>query len=175
MAFTVQQTLGWVDAKGQQCRTKHYMTGNSYTDQATTLGNLQSAISAISNAANFSAPGVGGFPTHSGEYGTQATYGSVTDKAVMTFIDADGNIHRMTIPAPKAAIFLADGITVDTGNSDVSTYVTLITNDAAANHFVSTRGGKGFTSFAGGLRTKKPNQRKMSIFTLQGDLGGPAE
>lgn len=170
-----QQSLGYVDAKGQQTRVKFFISWDTLAHGEALVGSYDTLLTALTNAANFSAPGGFGFITKSGEYGTAAVYESVTDKAVMTFIDSAGQIHRFTIPAPKSSIFLADGITVDAGNTDVSNWVALVTNDAAAAYFISTRGGLEFASFAGGLRVKKPNQRRMTIFTLQGNLGGPAE
>lgn len=170
-----QNTLGYVDAKGEQARVRFYTSWDTLAHGEALVGSYASLLNALTNAANFSAPGGFGFLTSSGQYGTAAAYESVTDKAVMTFIDSAGQIHRFTIPAPKSGIFMADGITVNAGNTDVSNWVTLVTNDAAAAYFISTRAGLQFASFAGGLRTKKPNIRRISIFTLSSDLGEPAE
>jgi hypothetical protein len=44
---------------------------------------------------------------------TAADYPSVADEAVLVYTDAAGLVARVTILAPVAAVFLADGQTVD--------------------------------------------------------------
>jgi len=173
--FLVQQSLGYVDAKGEQARVRTFMSLDTYANGATLLGSWKAALDTLTNALAFSAPGIGGFLTESGEYGTVADYESVTDKAVMTFIDGAGQIHRATIPAPVASMFLADGITVNAADADVVTYVNVVTNTAGHAYFISSRGGLAITRFVGGLRTKKANRRRVSIFTKSGNLDEPAE
>lgn len=170
-----QISLGYVDAKGEQARVKYFLSADTDAHAVALFGSLSSAIDTLTNAQLFSAPGIGGELTQSGEYGTSAVYESVTDKAVMTFIDSAGQAHRFTIPAPKEGIFLSDGITVDRANTDVATYINLIVNGADNVYFVSTRAGLQYSSFVGGLRTKKPNRRRMTIFTKSANLDEPAE
>ena len=170
-----QLSAGYVDAKGAQGRIKSFVSVDTDTHGVTLYGAWLGFVDALTNAQLFSAPGVGGALTISGDYGTAAEFDSVTDKAVMTFIDSAGQIHRFQIPAPKAAIFLADKITVNRAQTDVAAYVNLIVNGGSNPYFMSTRGGLQFSSFAGGLRIKKPNRKRMTIFTKSGNLDEPAE
>ncbi len=176
MANTVYQvSLGFTDAKGNQARVRHFLSADSYANAAALLGQLDAALAAMSNAVITSAPGIGGILTQSGSYGTAAVYESVTDKASFTFIDSSGQLHRFSCPAPKSAIFLADEVTVDQANALVEAYIDVITNEAAAVSFVCTRAGVAILSYAGGLRTKRPNRKRVSIFTKSGNLDEPAE
>ena len=170
-----QVSGGYVDSKGAQSRVKAYISADTDVHAITQFGNWLGAVDTLTNAQLFSAPGIGGELTVSGDYGTSAEFDSVTDKAVMSFIDSAGQIHRMQIPAPKAAIFLADKITVDRAQTDVAAYINLMVNGPENVYFNSTRGGLQFSSFAGGLRTKKPNRRRTTIFTKSGNLDEPAE
>lgn len=170
-----QVSAGYVDAKGAQGRIKAYISWDTHDDGVTVFAAWIGAVSALTNAQVFSAPGIGGELTQSGDYGTSAEFDSITDKAVMTFIDSAGSIHRFQIPAPKAGIFLADKVTVNRAATDVATYVSLVVNGADNPFFLCTRGGLQFSSFAGGLRIKKPNRKRMTIFTKSGNLDEPAE
>lgn len=53
-----------------------------------------------------------------------AAFQSGADRAALVFQCADGTQVTVIIPAPKAAIFMADTETVDPTNADVATFVT---------------------------------------------------
>lgn len=170
-----QVSLGYVDAKGAQARVKYFLSADTDGHAIDLFGSLAGFVSALSNAQLFSAPGIGGELTVSGDYGAVAVYESVTDKAVFSFIDSAGQAHRYTIPAPKTGIFLADGITVNKTQTDVANYISFMLNGADNAFFPSTRGGLQFSSCPGALRTKKFNRRRMTIFTKSANLDEQAE
>jgi len=176
MSNTVtQHSLGYVDAKGNQTRMRFYISHDTVANGVAVYDDFASAINALTNGLNFSNPGFGGAPTVSGEYGAADQFESVTDQAVFTAIDAAGQIHRFMVPAPKAAIFLADLLTVNMANAAVGDYTDIITNAGSAASFISTRSGQGFASVPAGLRIKRPNRRRVSVFTKSSNLDEPAE
>lgn len=55
---------------------------------------------------------------------TAAEYRNVGQSAVLTFQCADTTMVALRIPAPKASIFLSDGVTVDLANTDIAAIIT---------------------------------------------------
>jgi hypothetical protein len=164
-----------VDAKGAQSRVKFFISVDTLAGAEAVLTAYVDALSAVTNAAQMSIPGLGGVLTTSGEYGTAAEYDSVTDVAILEAIDSAGSIHRFSIPAPKAAIFQADKIAVDFTNTDVATLVDVIVNGAEGTSFISTRSGLQFSSVPTGARVKKRNRRRYSGFTKASNLTAKAQ
>jgi hypothetical protein len=74
-----------------------------------------------------------------------AQYPSVMQQAVLTFQCADGTIAKVSLPAPKLSIFLADGQTVDAAQ-----IVAIIANCIAT---LVSNSGSPATSFIGGFLT----------------------
>lgn len=175
MAATFQVAIGYTDAKGAQSRVKNFITADTDAHALAAYTLLVNAIDPLTQATLTSAQGIGGILTISGAYGSPSLFDSVTDKLISTFIDAAGQLHRFSVPSPKSTLFLADGLTVDPANTDYVAYVNVITNFAANPGFVSTRGGLAFSSWGGGLRTKRANRKRMTVFTKDGNLTGRAE
>jgi hypothetical protein len=71
------------------------------------------------------------------------------DKAVLTFEDEDMRICSVTIAAPKAAVFLPDGKTVNSANALVADFI------AAVLSAVVTAAGVGLTKFIKGWRSRR--------------------
>jgi hypothetical protein len=170
-----RQTLSFRDAKGATARTSIWI----YYDSALSGGgrvigtNFSGAVDALSNAHAENASGpFSAFVVPA--YGTAATYIDVEDKAVLTFKHADGTLSHMSVPSPKAAIFLADGQTVDTANANVVTLVTNLTTVSGTALAVS-QGKSAYTALIGGQRHRVKTQRRMTIYTKSGDLDEPAE
>lgn len=78
-----------------------------------------------------------------------ATYQSVEDFAALLYADAGGSIVQITLPAPKASIFMADGETVDPANTDVAGITATVVG------VVITPAGNPVTNFVGGTRQKQ--------------------
>jgi len=79
-----------------------------------------------------------------------ALYPAVADYASLLFADAGGDETYINLPAPKAAIFLADGVTVDP-----AAIAAII---AAAQSEIITASLSLVTTYLGGIRRgKKPD------------------
>lgn len=76
---------------------------------------------------------------------TPGTYQTTADTARLLFQTGSGSIIRLTLPAPKVALFLADKITVDPANATVVSIV-----NAAVGH-LSDGAGSAVVSFVGGV------------------------
>lgn len=173
-----RQTFVYRDAKGETSTLRFYIdeggTGDADAVQVFAVS-LRNAISALTNAALQSANGV---LTEYGvaQYGSHSTggaYEAIEEKAVMSFQDNSGQLHRWQIPAPLIALFLADKVTIDPTNSLVTTFNNLITQAAPAVHVVS-RQDIGMANFMGGLFAARKLHRRLNIYTLTPPLT-PAE
>lgn len=128
--------MGWADAAGGSATT--IATGNA------TLAALMAALAGKSNAsvATWTEGGV----NVAAPAPVAADYISVRDQAVLIFADAAGALTQLTLPAPVASIFMADGQTVDPAQ------VTAIT--AAAIGTLVTGAGGVVTNYVGGYRRR---------------------
>lgn len=170
-----QQSAGYTDAKGFKGRVKYFVSYDNDGDGVSVSGAFVTALSACTNAVLSSAPGIGGELTISGSYGTNATYANITDVLVLEAIDSAGSIHRFSIPAPKAALFLADQVAADFSNTDLAALVNVIVNGDDNPYFISTRSGLQFSSVPVGSRVRKRNRKRITGFTKNGALSGPAQ
>lgn len=173
--ITGRQTYSFRDAKGNVAKCSLVFTWDSAhpADLATLGSSLHPLVAALSNAQLIRDAGAVFEPSDPG-YGSQATFGSAEDKAVLTFTTGSGSLHRMSIPAPKAAIFYTDAETVNAVQADVAALIAeIITGEGTA--VVTDVDGKAITGMVGGQRTRRPNQRKVNIFTLAPSESIPAE
>lgn len=164
-----KQSYTWRDAKGNTARTSFYIQGANATAQATAANAIFSTMGALTNAAFQSSSGPETAAPTEVVYGTNAAYASVEDKAVFTFQTAHGSLHRIQIPAPVAAIFLADGETVDATNTAVVAFTSAFVANACDSDGVTI----GFGAF--GIRQRRKTRRKLSIFTKDPSLSEPGE
>jgi hypothetical protein len=81
---------------------------------------------------------------------TVAPYQSVSQKAQLVFLCADGTTAGVTLVAPKLGIFLADGITVD------SSMITSLITACVGNLLSPTLSPA--TAFLSGVLGKRPSQ-----------------
>lgn len=170
MAGGQKQTITWRDAKGNTARSTFYVaSGGTLASQNTAALAIINAMAPLSNAVQQAYNGPANAPATEVVYGTNAEFASVEDKAVFTFQTATGSIHRFQIPAPIAAMFLADGETVDPANTAVVTF----TSAVVANAF--TRGDEAITFGAFGTRVRRKMHRKLTIFVKNPALSGPGE
>lgn len=173
--ITGRQNYSFRDAKGNVARTSLWFTWDTAhpADLASLASTLHPLVAALSNGQLIRDAGAILEPSNPG-YGSQATFGSAEDKAVLTFTTGSGSLHRMSIPAPKSAIFYTDAETVNQAQDDVSALVAEIVG-GETTAFVTDQDGKQITGLVGGFRTRKPNQRKVNIFTLDPAESAPAE
>ena len=107
----------------------------------------ETAVVALTNAAVLSSTfGVAttGFPA-----ATSSQYSLVTTTAVMTFNTAVGSSIQVTIPAPVAAMFGTDGVTVDRTNPLVAAFV------GAALGFLTDSAGNPASLFISGVKSSR--------------------
>lgn len=158
------------DAKGNTSRMSFFVDGQvSATAAATAQNAVTVATNALTNAVHQSSIGPKFYAPQEVVYGTNAEYASVEDKAIFTFQTPTGGIHRLQVPAPIAAIFMADGETVDPANTTVVTWVSAV----IAN--VVSRSGEAFAFGAFGTRLRRKMHRKLTIFLKDPALTGPDE
>jgi hypothetical protein len=172
MAVTLPQTVTFRDKKGQTATVRFFVTA---ADEPTALTDAQGIVTdmaALSVAQLQSAKGAYTTQPSGVIYPTPAStekYQTVEDKAVFTFADAAGAIHRYQIPAPKIIIFQTDDETVDNSNGLVSTFKTDMLASGSDVH------GIALTTYPGGVRIRKKLKRKFNIFTLNPAETGPGE
>lgn len=163
------QTLTFRDSSGRLARMRYNVNAATAALQFTASAAIKTAILPLTNCAFQSSRGPVTDPPTEVVYGTNADFPSAEDKAVFTFQTAAGAIHRFQVPAPKAAIFQADGQTVDPTNTDVVAFVAAIIANATNTNGAAIAFG-GF-----GVRARRKLQRKQTIFWLNPAETGPDE
>lgn len=112
MAVDTRSEL-WVDAAAGATITRINSQGSAAT--------IVSDLLAISNADEQQS-WEGTLAVNAAPAPVAAQYQSVTQRVTFVFTTtAAGVLVELTLPAPKAAIFLSDGRTVDLSNADVAT------------------------------------------------------
>lgn len=167
---TFPEAFTYRDDKGNIARVSVYVTDTTLALSATDMSNLSALITPITNAVLTNAKGPFTTSPAAVGYGANADYEACEDKAVLTFVTSTGALHRYQVPAPKAAIFLADGETVDAANTDVAALVAGV----IANK-VSSRDGALITAFIGGTRARRKLNRRLNIYTKNPQLTTIAE
>jgi hypothetical protein len=116
-------------------------------------------------------------------YGSSGNYDDAEDSAVLSFATANGTVGRISIPAPKSAIFLADLMTVNPAQTDVAAFVTAVTSGAVldpvssvtiSGWYGSTKSGAYYATLLGGLRVRRRTRRKMNIWIKDPTVTIPA-
>ena len=115
-------------------------------------------------------------------FGATGSVDNAEDSVGLSFATTQGGIAKVSIPAPKAVIFLADNMTVDPAQADVAALVSeLLTcvefNDVSATAgstaIASTSSGAEFAEFLGGLRIRRRTRRKYNIWVRSPGLDTP--
>jgi hypothetical protein len=109
-------------------------------------GGIQTQLLAVSNA-DYNDYWEGTDTINGSPSPTVAQYQSVTQRANLSFLCADGTIALLDIIAPQIGIFLSDGITVD------ATMITALIT-AAVGTLESTSGSLATAYLAGTLASK---------------------
>lgn len=137
MAFN--NSVVWVDAGN---RTSITLIRQDLNTQI-----LKNDLAALSNAAWLNSwcglVLVNGSPAP-----TAAQYPSVGQAAILVYQGADGTSARLTLPAPKASLFLADGVTID------SSTITTLTADMIAHG--RTPSGSNIVAYQSGILQRPP-------------------
>lgn len=165
---TFAQSITFRDAKGQTATTSFYVAGADQAAAAVTAATIVAAAAALSNAAVQTVKGPSNQSPRDLIYGTNAEHQDIEDKAVFVFETSAGSVHRYSIPAPKASVFLADGETVDFTGADVATYVTAM----LAGGLVLSRDNGPLAIAVGGGISRTKTRRKFSVITRNPTLSG---
>jgi hypothetical protein len=178
------QSYTFRDAKQQVVAMRMYFNDDagSIADTLIQATAVATDLQALSNAVLESAHGPYTKAPQAVAAGTAAVYEEVEDKARFVLATAAGAIHRYEVPAPKSAIFLADGVTVDFTNSLVKQFLAdlfaLTFGGTAPSSGVITslvsRDNKAVNLAIGGLRVRRPFIRRFSIYT-RAPSGGQGE
>lgn len=168
------------DARGQTARVGAY-----YKEDETSAASRGNAIlqalsivpsfDAISNAVRIGGYGLISYVLNPDQFGSQAQFQNAEDKALLTWLCADNTLHRMSIPAPKVAIFLADQETVNLANALIVTLVSEMLTVDPTGGYACNKSGSAFTALVAGLRVRRKFQRKTTIWTLIPAETGPEE
>lgn len=147
-----------------------------WQDYAGVTDAMATLINALTDAT-FIPLGIGRFTTTS-DYGASGETDNAEDTAVFTFATATGTVAKVSIPAPKDTIFLADNMTVDPANTDVAAFVTALLSGTpetggAAGFYGATKAGASFSLFLGGLRVRRKTRRKLNIWVRNPELTAP--
>ena len=150
MASTAFQ-IHTIDENNKHANTDYYVATSEVDPGGTIELALRTAQAGISDgllAINELIP----FSTTS--FGSSGTgpYDSSTDKVVLEFSDASGNLHHYEVPAPLDTIFLSDGKTVDRTNSLFAASGTGLIDTFLAN--VKGTNGEALTAFIRGYRDR---------------------
>lgn len=159
----------FVDAKGNKKRLTWWQFDEDLPTSRASAYVLAGFIAGLSNANWQNGGGLIHTDNLPLQRGVNAVYPSVEDNLVLIFEDTTGQFHKYEIPAPKEEIFLADGETLDTTNTDV-----LGVYSYARAHGICGRAGNTMVDFTGGYRVRKRMQRRITLYTSNPALDGPA-
>jgi hypothetical protein len=164
------QSATFRDARGETARTLTYLSASS-TDEARTFGEaIIGAISDLSTARFEIASGAWTSSPIIQLPGPGGVYNTVEERAVISFVDTNGGIIQVEIPAPKATIFNADGEALDLANPGLMDSVAILLANGLCG-----RGGFQAASWLGGRRIQSRRRRRMNVYTLNPDENEPAE
>ncbi len=142
---TFKRSTIWVDAAGMT--QQGILTAIPQTLIITDgTASIEAAIAAISNAGRLDAWSA--TPLGPSGAAVAAVYESVGDYALLSWRCVDGTITTVKVFAPKTAIFLADGMTVDITNAGVAALsFQVIGSELSAS-------GSPAATFLGGIRRR---------------------
>jgi hypothetical protein len=163
---TSRQFYSFRDSKNQVATVGFYVSGAAIGDQNSAASAIQLALIPLTNAHLDGGTGPSPVPPAAPVAGANAVYANVEDKARFVFDTATGQVHKLSIPAPKASIFQADAETIDYANADVAAFVAAYTAGAV------TRDGVRITESIGGGRIRSRTRRRFNVRTRNPALTG---
>jgi hypothetical protein len=105
-------------------------------------------------------------------YGASGNFDDAEDSAVLNFQTVNGGLAKISVPAPKSTIFLADNQTIDPANASVSAFTVALIG-GTNGFFGATKTGAVMNLFVGGLRVRRRTRRKLNIFVKNPQLSTP--
>jgi hypothetical protein len=149
-----------MDYRGYTSRVSVWLTDATAAAVLTDAATFATDLVACSNAVLFRQTGGNLHVNNSTSRGAAAQYANISQKAVLRILGSDGRIHRLAIPAPKAAIFQTDQVTVNLGAANISTLVTFL------NSFWTSEDGTGTTgTVLSGYFEDRKRKYKLGIYT----------
>ena len=164
----VLTTVGFRDSRGKIARVRFFVAAGTPANESTQAGAVVTALAGLSNAQQATSHGAFNQSPSAVIYGARSTYENAEDKLVITYQSAVGSIHRLQVPAPLSTVFLADGMTMDPTNVLVTALGT------ATIGIITDANGNALTTLVAGVRVRRKNQRKITIFSLT-PVFGPEE
>jgi hypothetical protein len=146
MANSNQLTMTWRDIAGTAAKCGILIAAATIDPSGAAVAAFRAAIAAVSAALNTQASL--SFYGNVTDTPAAGSFGDNEDKVMMTFADADGNIHNYKIPGPLESIFQSDKQTVDGTNANVLTYTAAMLAGGV------TKAGRPLTEFRGGKRMR---------------------
>ena len=139
----------WTDAASGFLRASNWCVNTGLS--GTFLLTLQ-AMSNASNTTTVEGPAVvSPTPAGSGQYSLSTT------TAVLNFVTGIGSGVQVTVPAPVAAIFAADGVTVDPTNAVVAAFVAQVVGT------LTDGAGNVVTAYTQGVRSSRKVEQVGSL------------
>lgn len=176
---TFKNSLSLRDSRGFVSVFRWWQTvdtgsGADATDYNAVWTAVIAAVQGLTNCATISTGGSFDFvPGNPAVWGGTGQFSSVVDKALMSFMDSAGHVHRYHIPAPLAGIFRSDLTTVinDGTNALVAAFVSAM-KTASGTAYVSSRNtsgtadspGAALVSFIGGHRLTGKEPKRFNSF-----------
>jgi len=112
-------SVGWRDARGFVYYTAAFLEAPDLPTANTQAHTLVDALAGISNANGEKYRGCLLGATVPAQRGNALDYADGATRLVYSWQDAFGMTHRWRIPAPSFAVFLPDGVTMDSANAAI--------------------------------------------------------
>jgi len=179
--ITLRDSRGWT-SNIRWWTSVDVASGTAVSDVETINDAVIAAIQGLTNAATVRFYGLFNLNNPDpASYGGTGQFSSVIEKALMTFQDAGGKIHRWRIPAPLAAIFQSDLTTVTNDGSQAAVVAYVAAMKATSNSaFVGSRATTGvantsqlslpLTHFIGGRKIVTKSPRRLNTFIKSSGL-----
>lgn len=143
--MSVKFEIESIDGNSRHAKTVYYVADGETDPEGTAETALLDAQEGLT-ATGITAVTLLPFDASSLGTQTDGPYNRIADKAVFLFADENGTEHKYELPGPKEDIFLSDGKTIDSTNTDVIAFV------AAVLDTCKTTNGDDLTSFIRGYR-----------------------
>lgn len=186
MAVTAQWCLSFTfrDSKGQTRKITLCYTGENAAAgplQAYAIDSSQQVVpllQALTNAHVQQGLNLDGGNAQLGvTWGTAAEYQSVSQQAKLYYTTTNAvgvpqGSSAITIPAPLASLFLADGVTIDPTNAAILALNAVVLTPApvSGSWGLATKNGDQFNTFIGGVLVGKKLTRKFNKYTYNPEL-----
>jgi hypothetical protein len=162
------QSYSLRDARGRVGWIKTYINWATLAGAAGQGSALAGVLPGATNAALQSARGPYTTAPTAPTYGAALQWAGIDDVVRLFMRTAAGTIFKFDIPAPRSAMFLADGETGLLSSGALKT----IGDRLVTSHFCD-RDGHDFLALVFAVRTRRRDRRHLSIYQKNALLTGP--